>query len=150
MSYTYSGNPNSSIIDETHYRLGNTDPSSPFATDEEVLLALADAHGNTYLAAAAVLETKAIQFALRPTMVRRGDRWTSYGDAAAAFRTHAAFLRQQASLQTATVYAGGLSQSEKQSARRDTDLPQPFARKDLHVQRAPTPAATTTLEREDA
>lgn len=111
---------------------------------------MTQSHGNTYLAAASLAETKALQFVWRPTTIKKGDRSTTYADPAAAFRLLAATLRQQASLHTATVYAGGLSQSEKQSARRDTDLTQPFARKDLHVQRAPTPAATTTLERDDA
>ena len=133
MSYTYSGNPATSPVDETHFLLGNTDPSSPIATDEECAFALIQAKGNTYLAAASVAETKAVQFAIRPTMVKKGERSTSWGDAVAAFKMLATTLRMQASLQTATVYAGGLSEAEHDSAAQQRDLVQPFATKNLHT-----------------
>lgn len=131
--YTYSGNPSSSPTDEVHYLLGNTDPSQPIATDEECAFALIQAKGNTYLAAASVAEAKALVFALRPTTVKKGERSTSWGDAAAAFKMLATTLRMQASLRTATVYAGGLSVSEHESDADNLELVQPFARKNLHT-----------------
>ena len=74
--------------------------------------------------------------------MRRGDRQTSYGDQAQAFLTLAQQLRRNASLATTTVYAGAMSVGEKSTVRRDTDLPQPFARVDLHTQkRWPSPEA---------
>jgi hypothetical protein len=142
-AWTYSGNPNSSNIDATHYHLGDTLPSDPIATDEECAYALAQNRNHPMLAAAALAETKAAQFIMRPTMVRRGDRITSYGqDMAQAFLTLAKQLRNNASLATATVYAGAMSLGEKSSNRRETDLPQPFARVDLHSpRRYPSPEA---------
>ena len=151
MSYTYSGNPAVSPIDMVHFRLGNVNPASPIATDEECAQALADNHGNTWLAAADLAETKALEFLWRPTTVRQVDGASvSYADQAAAFQALAQRLRQNASLRTATVYAGGLSIGEKQAARADTGLVQPFARKDLHVRPPIRLAAPDTFDaRED-
>lgn len=135
MSWTYSGNPAASGVDEVHYRLGDVRPDNPIATDEECAFALAEHRGNTYLAAASLAETKAYELLARPMMVRRGDRITSYGDAAQAFLTLARQLRNNASVATTSLYAGGLSVGEKSSNRRDTDMPPPFARVDLHTSR---------------
>ena len=135
MSWTYSGNPAASLVDETHYRLGDVSPDRPIATDEECAFALQEHRGNTYLAAAALAETKALEFLYRPTTVKRGDRTTSYADQAQAFLTLAKQLRQNASLATTTLYAGGLSRGEKDANRRERDLVQPFARVDLHTPR---------------
>lgn len=135
ISYTYSGNPNSSAIDAVHYLLGDTNPSSPISTDEECAFSLAQNGNNIYLAAAAVADTKALELINRPTTVKRGDRSTTYADPVLAFQTLARQLRNNASIATATVYAGGQSVSEKDSARRDRDLVQPFARANLHMPR---------------
>ena len=134
-AWTYSGNPAASKIDETHFRLGDVNPAQMIATDEECAFALQECRGNTYLAAAMLAENKAMEFLYRPTMVKRGDRITSYADQAQAFLTLAKQLRNNASLAVATVYAGAMSVAEKMSNRRHTDQPQPFARVDLHTSR---------------
>jgi hypothetical protein len=135
MAWTYSGNPLASPVDEVHYRLGDVNPANPISTDEECAFALAEHRGNTYLAAAALAETKALEFLYRPTTVKKGDRTTSYTDQAAAFMTLARQLRTNASLKTTTLYAGGLDVTEKDADRQDTNAVQPFARKDLHQRR---------------
>lgn len=135
MAWTYSGNPNSSSIDATHYHLGDVNPADPLSTDEECAYALAHNGNNPLLAAADLAETKAAQFAMRPTQIRRGDRVTSYGDAAQGFRMLAQMLRQKASLASTTLYAGGLSVSEKDADRRDREVVPPFVGKDLHSPR---------------
>ena len=134
-----------------HYRLGNTDPSSPIATDEEAAFALAEHGGNTYLAAAALAETKALEFVHRPTMVRQGDSTRMHQNQAQNFLMLAQTLRMQASIRTTTIYAGGLSAGEKQAARAERGTVQPFARKDLHMGPPLPPASSgdTGLERED-
>jgi hypothetical protein len=131
-AWTYAGNPNSSKIDETHFRLGDVNPAMPLATDEECAFALTECQGNTYLAAALLAENKAMEFLYRPTTVKKGDRTTSYADQAQAFLTLARQLRTNASLRTTTLYAGGQDVGEKDSNRRETHLVQPFARADLH------------------
>jgi hypothetical protein len=138
MSWTYSGNPMASPVDETHFRLGDVNPSMPLATDEECAFALAEHGGNTYLAAAALAESKALEFLYRPTMVKKGDRMTSYADQAQAFLTLARQLRNNASMKTTSLYAGGIDVSEKNAERRDTSLVPPFARSDLHAPRPRT------------
>jgi hypothetical protein len=123
-----------SAVDETHFRLGNVVASDPFATDEEVIFALREWRGNTYLAAAAVAETKAYEFGSRPISVKRGDRTTTWGDRMQMFLMLAKTLRMQAAQKDASVYAGGLSEAEKTAARRDLDLVQPYAKTGLHTQ----------------
>jgi hypothetical protein len=143
MSWTYAGNPAASAIDTVHYRLGDVNPAMPIATDEECAFALAEHRGNTWLAAAAVAETKAMEFLYRPTTVKKGDRTTSYADQAQAFLTLARQLRNNASMRTTTLYAGGQDVGEKDANRRDTSLVQPFARADLH---SPRPHLGTETE----
>jgi hypothetical protein len=131
-AWTYAGTPQASPVDEVHYRLGDTNPANPISTDEECAFALAEHRGNTWLAAAALAETKAMEFLYRPTTVKKGDRMTSYADQAQAFLTLARQLRNNASLRTTTLYAGGQDVGEKDANRRDTSVVQPFARADLH------------------
>ena len=130
MSYTYSGNPASSPCDEVHFLLGDTDPSNVLATDEECIYALCQNRYNPFLAAADVAETKALSFVNRKLSPSTGR--TTARDEAQAFLTLAATLRMRASVKTATLYAGGLSESEKTADRGSADLTQPFARKHLH------------------
>jgi len=132
MAYTYSGNPASSKVDEVHFNLGNTDPGNPIATDEECAFALGKARGNTMLAAALVAESKGLEFLYKPGTMKRGDRTVSYSDMAQHFLTWAKQVRNNVSIATTCLYAGGLSESEHQSALRDRDLPQPFVTKHLH------------------
>jgi hypothetical protein len=146
VAYTYSGNPNSSLVDATHYHLGNTNPADPLATDEECAYALAMHRNHPMLAAAALAESKAAQFAMRPTMVRRGERITSYGDAAQAFLLLARQLRSTASLATTAPYAGGIERGEKEAEHRDARLVRPWARVDLHT---PPSLSDTATEARD-
>jgi hypothetical protein len=118
-------------------------PDRPIATDEECAFALGEARGNTYIAAALLAETKAMEFLYRPSTVRKGDRMTSYADMATHFLTLAKQLRNNASMATTTLYAGGLSESEHQSAMQDADLRQPAYTKHKHEQRH------TLLDRDD-
>jgi hypothetical protein len=134
MSWTYSGNPAASLVDETHYRLGDVNPSQPIATDEECAFALREHRGNTYLAAAALAETKAAEFVYRPSQITREGRTTRYDNQAANFLALARTLRMQASLRTTGLYAGGLSGAEHEADATDRDLRQPFATKHLHEQ----------------
>src|SRR5262245_13993314 len=135
MSYTYSGNPAASPVDTVHYRLGDVDPAAPIATDEECAFALCENGQNTYLAAAALAEAKALTFVNRPISVKRGDRTTTYANGAEAYLMLARSLRLQASMQTTTIYAGGQSVTEKRADRLDPTLVQPFATVDLHTPR---------------
>jgi len=138
MSYTYQGNPSASPIDLVHFLLGDTDPGNPISTDEECAWAYCANGNNAYLAAADLAETKALTFVNRPLSGLKGGRTTA-GDEAQAFLMLAQTLRLRASVKTTSLYAGGLSVSEKQADRADGDLVQPFARKDLHQTRPWSP-----------
>lgn len=135
MSWTYSGNPAASPSDLVHYRMGDVNPAHPIATDEECLFAYQEYGGNSYIAAAALLETKGMEFLYKPSTVKKGDRSTSYTDMANHFFMLARQLRNNASIHTATVYAGGVSESEHQNAMQEHDLRQPFVTKHKHEPR---------------
>lgn len=132
MSWSYTGNPAGSALDLVRFRLGDVEGEYPIASDEECLQALSDAGGNSYLAAAAIAETKATVFLMRPTREKRGDRVIEWGEQALAFKTLAQTLRLAASLRTTTVYAGGIDQGEKDAARHDHSMTQPAFRTRLH------------------
>ena len=130
MSWSYSGNPGGSGLDLVRFRLGDTDPSAPLASDEECLQALSDERGDSWLAAATIAESKALSFLWRATRERRGGRGVAgreieYTQQAEVFKTLAATLRSQASIRTTGVYAGGIDQAEKDAARQDTTTVRP-------------------------
>lgn len=69
MSFSYSGDPAASDLDEVRYRLGDTDSSSPLLTDEEIQFQIdtwvndpSKGYTNTW-AAAECAETLAAKFA---------------------------------------------------------------------------------------
>jgi len=134
-AWTYSGNPNASRVDAVHYFLGDTDPGNPVSTDEECAFELCNYGMNPLLAAASIAETKAAQFVMRPTRVRRGDRITDYGDGAQAYRMLAQSLRLKASIASTVIYSGGVDVAEKQAERADMSTVKPFATTDLHTPR---------------
>ena len=148
MSWTYSGNPAASLVDATHFYLGDTSPSDPVATDEECVFELCRNKNNPLLAAASLAETQAARFAMRPTSVKRGDRTTNYGDGAQAYLMLAQSLRLKASIASTTIYAGGIDVGDKQAERRDQSTVDPFATKDLHTRRVWPEASWEYLERE--
>jgi hypothetical protein len=132
MAWTYTGSPATSPVDLVRYRLGDVNPDNPLASDEECLQALRDEGNNAYLAAAAIAETKALSFLLRPSMEKRGDHVIQYQQQALAFQTFAETLRRQASIRTSTIDAGGISQGEKEAEERSGDRVPPFATVRLH------------------
>ena len=134
MSWTYSGNPSASPVDATHHLLGDIDGSNPLCTDEECVFELCQNGQNPYLAAASLAEARALTFAMRPTLVKKGDRTTMWGNPSQLWLTLARELRAKTSIRTTSVYAGGQSIAEKQADRDQTDLPQPFATRTLHTQ----------------
>ena len=132
MAWSYSGNPATSPIDLTHFCLGDTDQNHPVASDEECYQALSDEGGNSYLAAAALAETKALQLMQRLVLTPKGVYATTLRSQAESFRLLAATLRAQASIRTTTLYAGGLSVVEHGADAAASDLPQPVFRMHLH------------------
>jgi hypothetical protein len=142
MTWSYTGDPLSSALDLVRFRLGDTEPSMPLCTDEECLMALSDHRGNAYLAAAALLDTKAVAL-LRQSLTSGGK--SAFGEAE-VFQTLAAHLRNQATIHSASVYAGGISRSDKQTQVRDRDRVKPFASVHLHEGR---PVDPVDLERSE-
>jgi hypothetical protein len=107
---------------------GDTVADDPLVTDEEIAYALAD-EGAPTPAAALVCEALAARFA-RQVDKSVGDLRLSLSQKAQAFAAKAERLREHAA-HGAIPFAGGLSESERDAARRDSDLVQPSFRVDL-------------------
>jgi hypothetical protein len=132
--------PATSAVDLVRFRLGDVEPSNPLCSDEEILQALTDEHQDSWLAAATIAESKALSFLMRPTSEKRGERVVSYAAQAEAFQAFAQRIRLNASIRTTTIYAGGISEAEKQAARFPSDDVRPYARTRLHD--SPWPAVS--------
>lgn len=49
MSWTYSGNPSSSVLDECRFLIGDTNEAAPIMQDEEIQFIISEANGNVNL-----------------------------------------------------------------------------------------------------
>ena len=123
MSWTYSGNPADSDSDSVRFLVGDTDSDDQQVTDEEIAWALTQA-GGIYSAAALIASTIAAKFA-RMVDKAVGDLKISYGQRAGHYEKLTAALKRKASVFGAVPYAGGISISDKESVREDTDRVKP-------------------------
>lgn len=117
MSWTYSGDPSSSDIDEVRYLVGDTDTNEQLVSDEEINYALATwlpIYGTKQWVAAAVAEQLAGQFAREVSYSADGVS-ISLGDLASKFVERAAQLRAQhhSLLVGAVPDVGGISPYEQ-------------------------------------
>jgi len=123
MTWTYSGNPSASTLDQVRYLCQDTDSTEQLLQDAEVTFEIAQ-NPNPYLAAAACAERLSLKFG-RDVTFRVGDTQVNYGERAREYRLLATQLRQRYALRSAMPYAGGLSISEKQTILADTDRVEP-------------------------
>jgi hypothetical protein len=128
MVWTYSQNPALSAKDAVRFHSGDTDSADPLVSDEEIAFALGE-ESTAVLAAAAICEALAARFA-RQVDKSVGDLRLSLNQKAQAFAAKAEALRERAAT-AVEPYAGGLSQSEREASRADSDLIQPAFRVDL-------------------
>jgi len=119
MPWSYSGEPGSSPKDAVRFEIPDRDASAPLLQDAEIEYALAQ-EGNDVLAAAAhCCEELSRELSLQAD-TQFGSVKTSYKDAAKNLAARAEELRKRAGGMHAP-FAGGLSQSEKESAESNTD-----------------------------
>lgn len=122
--------------------MGDVDPSNPLCTDEECLFALSDSHGNAHLAAAALADAKALVLLRQPANISTRDA----REHVSAYRMLAATLRTQGTIHSTSVYAGGISVSDKRQQEQSQDRVKPAFTKHMHETR---PRSTEGQERED-
>lgn len=122
MGWTYSGNPSDSTKDAVRFLLGDTDSSSPLVTDEEIAYAVAE-EGDARLAASVVAKAIASVFG------RKADK--SVGDLHISYKSQADYYSGLAveltakSTAYAMPYAGGISISDKDASRDNSDRVRP-------------------------
>lgn len=123
--WTYTGDPASSDRDAVRFEIQDTDESNPLLQDPEIEYALAQETG-VLGAAARCCEALARRFASRADTVV-GSLTETYSAMAAVYADRAKELRIRSS--TGAPWAGGLTRTDKDNRRQDTDRTQgAFAR----------------------
>lgn len=130
MTWTYSGDPSSTSRDAVRFLIGDTDNTSQLVTDEEIAYILTQ-EGSASSAAARVCRSLAAKYA-RFMDQSVGDLNISYSQRFKQFSEMAAKLESDASSRTGIPYAGGISQTDKDSRESDTDRILPVSKVGAH------------------
>ncbi len=132
MSWSYSGTPGSSALDEVRFLITDTVETKSYTLqDEEINYAITlysaspPVIGQNFYAAAVCADI--ILGRLKGVSASKsvGDLSVDFGAGFKFFDSLAMKLRQRANLQRVTVYCGGLSLSEKAGQNALPDRPQP-------------------------
>lgn len=130
MTWTYSGDPSATNRDAVRFLIGDTDNTSQLVTDEEIAYMLTQ-EGSTSSAAARVCRSLAAKYA-RFMDQSVGDLNISYSQRFKQFSEMASKLESDASSRVGIPYAGGISQSDKDSRESDTDRVLPASKVGVH------------------
>jgi hypothetical protein len=133
MSFSYSGDPSLSGLDEVRFLIGDTNAATPQLQDDEVLYLISKTGNNRYAAAQAA-EALASKYASMPNMTIDGLS-IQYDQLQRHYIALADQIRTGSPL-TAIPYAGGISISDKIAAYQDDDRTQPTFHKHMHMERA--------------
>lgn len=128
----YGGDPANDSSDAVRFHAGDTNTSEQLLADGEVTFLLSDNGDNILLAAAAACDAIAAKFS-RQADAQAGDVSRKVSQRAQAYSARAVELRQRAMTSSGSVYAGGISDSDKETVRADTDRVRPAFHRDLHV-----------------
>lgn len=110
--------------DMVRLQIGDTVPTSPLLQDEEISFFLTT-RANIYGAAAECCRSLAARFSSQASTAA-GDTKIQFSDIAKAYAARAvSFDVKAATAGSAMPYAGGISQSDKQNNKEDTDRTQP-------------------------
>ena len=120
MSWSYSGDPGASDLDEVRFLIGDTDTDDQQLSDEEINYLLT----STGSVQAAALEAARSLWAKYSRMVdqKTGDIDIKYSQRKDAY---AALIRQLQLGMLPVPYAGGISEDDKQVDEADSDVVQP-------------------------
>lgn len=111
--------------DRIRLLLGDTDSADPILTDEEIAVYSTGgywAQSSDHLAAAALADNIAAEFARRADSLSAGGTSVNWSGLVDRYRSLAAKLRGRGG---AAIYAGGISQSDKDSQAANTDRVEP-------------------------
>lgn len=129
--YSYSGNPGASVLDAVRFEVQDTNSEAPLLQDEEIEYTITQeapgtppSEGEVLSAAARCLETLARLFSAQAD-TQVGSLQVTYSKQALGYAAQAKSLRLRAQGMHAP-WAGGQSESEKQSRREEIDRVQPM------------------------
>lgn len=129
MTWTYTGDPNSSTKDAVRFLVGDTATADQQSTDEEIAFALSENGDNVYLAGVLVAEAIAALYARRVD-VSVGRSRTACAQRQVHYQTIADRLHVQA-VSGMTVTFGGVSVAVKDALDGDASAVQPSFRKGM-------------------
>ncbi len=126
MSWSYSGDPANSDLDQARFLINDTDLNDQLLSDQEIEWAISE-QSTIVLAAALCLRALANRFSRMVTR-KVGDLWVNCSDLSKAFAARAKELDPNGAT-TGTLLAlpsfGGLTISGKEALDTDTDAVQP-------------------------
>ena len=143
MTWSYSMDPSASDKDAVRYLTGDTCFDSQQTTDEEIAWALTE-EANVYLAAARVCRSIAAMYARRADR-SVGDLRISYTSIRDQYDTLAKDLEARGATRGATIYVGGISESDKETVEENEDRVEPAFERDMHD----APGSVYSTRRED-
>lgn len=129
MTWSYSGDPSASLLDEMRFILGDTTPSNglnpnnELLQNEEINYAL-NKYPDFFTAAVVLCEAIIAKFT-RMVDEKTGDEAVTASQRAAQYRNMAADLRQKIGFNSLQLYAGGASKTENEKSECDTDRVKP-------------------------
>jgi hypothetical protein len=130
MSWSYSGDPSASNLDEVRFLIGDTDSADALVQDEEINYAIATEANNRM---AAVRIARALSSKLSRKVDKDvGDLKIKYSQMAKQFSDLAVFLEKEAVSFGAIPYAGGIGESDKESVEDNTDRVSPSIKRAIH------------------
>ena len=140
----YGGDPANSDTDAVRALIRDTSTSAPLLTDSEVTWLVAE-HPSVYFAASVGAGMIAANFSDAVIQKKVGDlswmKGNTAGGVASEYRSLADQLHDTAVRQGVAAYAGGISVSDKQTQREDTDWDRPDIGLKMHDN--PTASETT-------
>jgi hypothetical protein len=137
MTWSYSGNPASSELDEVRFLVGDTDTTDQLVQNEEISWALTE-EANPRMAAARVALALALKFS-RKADKQVGDLRIAYSSLYKHYLEVAEALKADAATVGVVPYAGGISISDKDTVENDTDRYRPSFRRGMHDNPSETP-----------
>ena len=131
MSWVYSGDPGFSDKDQVRFQVGDTDGTDQQVSDEEIEWAITET-ASTRGAAAIIARAIAAKYA-RLTDMSVGDLRQSYSQRQEHYTELAERLERQEGLRSLNdMYAGGISESDKETQEEDTDRVSPNFKIGMH------------------
>jgi uncharacterized protein YegL len=127
MSFTYSGDPNTSDLDAVRFLIGDTDPTNVEFQDAEINWEIQN-EVNIYRAGSVLASDAAAKYS-KIASKSVGDLHVQYGELAKNFEALSTTLNARSARRTAMPYAGGLEKADKRMNRLDTGIVQPTFRR---------------------